>query len=79
MATPSSASTTSSKGRRSPESYHSLQIRVRAAEILQSYETLSWFSSSRCEVRMCLFTLVSLPCIPSAFATAQTHLAEHYP
>ena len=34
---------------RSPESYVSLQHRNAAAEILQSYEKLSWYSFQRCE------------------------------
>ena len=36
--------------RRSPESFQSLSERNHAAEVLQSYEMLSWYSFSRCEV-----------------------------
>ena len=34
----------------SPEGFESLQRRNQAAEVLQSYETLSWYSFQRCEV-----------------------------
>lgn len=37
-------------GARSPESFQSLNERNNAAEILQSYEKLSWLSMQRCEV-----------------------------
>jgi hypothetical protein len=37
---------------RSPESYASVQRRNEAAEILQSYEALSWWSFHRAEVRL---------------------------
>ncbi|KAF2173186.1 hypothetical protein M409DRAFT_17131 [Zasmidium cellare ATCC 36951] len=37
---------------RSPESFDSLRTRDAAAEILQSYEKLSWFSFHRCETIM---------------------------
>ncbi|KAK3675082.1 hypothetical protein LTR78_005016 [Recurvomyces mirabilis] len=44
------ANTTRAKNKsRSPESYHSLARRNEAAEILQSYEMLSWWSFARCE------------------------------
>ncbi|EME50072.1 hypothetical protein DOTSEDRAFT_20460 [Dothistroma septosporum NZE10] len=34
---------------KSPESFDSLRRRNTAAEVLQSYEKLSWFSIARCE------------------------------
>lgn len=37
-------------GTKSPESFQSLNRRNAAAEILQSYEKLSWYSMQRCEV-----------------------------
>ncbi|KAK3057073.1 hypothetical protein LTR09_002111 [Extremus antarcticus] len=45
--TPAAAS--SSRPPKSPESFESLARRNGAAEILQSYEKLSWFSMQRCE------------------------------
>ncbi|KXT11524.1 hypothetical protein AC579_6580 [Pseudocercospora musae] len=47
----SSAGTTKKAG--SPEAYDSLRRRNGAAEILQSYERLSWHAFKRCEV--CFF------------------------
>lgn len=47
----SSNQAASSKPARSPESYASLHRREAAAEILGSYEKLSWYSFQRCEVR----------------------------
>ncbi|KAK4555578.1 hypothetical protein LTR86_007331 [Recurvomyces mirabilis] len=50
--TTTTATTAGNRGKnksRSPESYHSLARRSEAAEILQSYEMLSWWSFARCE------------------------------
>lgn len=46
------ASNTSATRTRSPETHESLHRRNVAAEILQSYETLSWFALDRNEVRI---------------------------
>ncbi|EMC94909.1 hypothetical protein BAUCODRAFT_34912 [Baudoinia panamericana UAMH 10762] len=45
----SSRTSTGTLSRLSPESFDSLYRRNQAAEILQSYEKLSWFSFHRCE------------------------------
>ncbi|KAK3721825.1 hypothetical protein LTR37_002991 [Vermiconidia calcicola] len=44
-----SSSRTTGKAPKSPESFESLARRNGAAEILQSYEKLSWYSFQRCE------------------------------
>ncbi|KAK3713795.1 hypothetical protein LTR37_008281 [Vermiconidia calcicola] len=44
-----SSSRTTGKAPKSPESFESLARRNGAAEILQSYEKLSWYSLQRCE------------------------------
>ncbi|KAF2478999.1 hypothetical protein BDY17DRAFT_327807 [Neohortaea acidophila] len=49
MASSSTLSRPSAHVARSPESYESLARRNAAAEILQSYERLSWHSFQRCE------------------------------
>lgn len=51
---PDSRGGKSASGAKSPESFQSLNDRNNAAEILQSYEKLSWFSMQRCEVSNCL-------------------------
>ncbi|KAK5116383.1 hypothetical protein LTR62_007930 [Meristemomyces frigidus] len=43
------SSNKTSRNRASPESFHDLARRCEAAEVLQSYEMLSWFSFARCE------------------------------
>lgn len=47
---PTTATATTTNPPRSPESHESLSRRNAAAEILQSYEKLSWYSFQRCEV-----------------------------
>ncbi|KAK4507245.1 hypothetical protein PRZ48_000980 [Zasmidium cellare] len=48
----SSRRPTTTRPARSPESFDSLRARDAAAEILQSYEKLSWLSFHRCETIM---------------------------
>ncbi|KAK4636023.1 hypothetical protein CLAFUW4_00310 [Fulvia fulva] len=48
-ASSSSAVPSKTKSPKSPESFDSLRRRNTAAEVLQSYEKLSWLSTSRCE------------------------------
>lgn len=66
---PSSSSTTKMGIRsaatrsRTPESIESLRRRNEAAEILESYEKLSWYSTARCEVSISFFCNLFLECL----------------
>lgn len=54
----------------SPESHESFTRRNNAAEILQSYEKLSWYSYERCEVSLTH---------PRKSSSKQTSQKPHFP
>lgn len=66
-----------SSGAKSPESFQSLHQRNVAAEILQSYEKLSWYSMQRCEASL-FHGARSLPSILHHVSTLVLLRASNY-